>query len=81
VPLTIRRGIFSTDFKSERKNKIFLMAAAPPPLKERKRKKERSDRETETAASEGKKIESMEYADIQNGEYLDTHLDVPRRPW
>ena len=57
------------------------MAAAPPPLKERKRKKERSDRETETAASEGKKIESMEYADIQNEEYLDTHLDVPRRPW
>ena len=72
---------FSTDFKTERKNKIFPMASHLPLLKERKRKKECSDRETETAASEGKKIESMEYADIQNEEYLDTHLDVPRRPW
>ena len=57
------------------------MASHPPLLKQRKRKKECSDRETETAASEGKKIESMGYADIQNGEYLDAHLDVPRRLW
>ncbi len=48
-----------------------------PPLKQRKRTKVCSVQETETVACEGKKQESMEYADIRNARDLDMHLDVP----
>jgi hypothetical protein len=54
------------------------MAAPPSPVEQqRKRKKEDSDDKTETAASEVKKIESMEYYEIRDQKDLDAHLDVP----